>query len=140
MIVELKKTKITKSIVEQSLSADYGILYKDYTVLGWCVLKLGKKSYRKSLVYNNSLNTILAFNYIEKASDIEIKNHIRQKSDNNGGWLYLDENKINIYYRDLNNIISYGQTESMSIEDMEKFFEKLRDFCQLINEKGQIYL
>lgn len=139
MEVELKKTKITKSIVEQSLSGSYNLMHQNhnYDILGWCLIK----KIRKVLLYNRLTNQILTLPYVKFfGDDIKIEEKGEQRSDGNGGWIYPNIKKIRIYFCDLSACTYISQDENQTFEDMENIFTKVKDFYKQVNQKGQIYL
>lgn len=144
MEVILKKTKITKSIVEQSLSGSLSLTYEkleNHDILGWCIVKKGKYAYRLVLIYNNKTNQLFKLNYTAGTGDrILMTEESVQRSDNKGGYIFPVVKKIKILYPDLNNSSIIEQREDETYEDMEEKLKSIRDFYKIVNEKGQIYL
>jgi len=139
MEVELKKTKITKSIVDQSLSGGYNLIYHNlhFDILGWCLIK----NIRKVLLYNRLTNQIFTLPYAKFfGDDIRIEDAQEQRSDGKGGWVFPTIKKVKIYCCDLHNTITFSQDVSQTFEDMENIFTKVKDFYKQVNQKGQIYL
>lgn len=70
MEVVLKKSKITNSIIKQTLSATEDVLKSaDYKVLGWCNYVVGKNRYKYILLYNqktSDLKKYLTFGSLKK--------------------------------------------------------------------------
>ena len=144
MEVVLKKTKITKSIVEQSLSGNYSLMYEkldNYTILGWCSHKTGKYTIRRVLLYNKLNNFIIKLPY-SSPEKITIKEEIVQRDDKNckGGYVFPVVKIIIVQYPDLNNSLRLEQREDETYEDMEEKLKNIKDFYRIVNEKGQIYL
>lgn len=141
MEVELKKTKITKSIVEQSLSGNYSILYNwtNYDILGWCSTKSGKYTVRKVLLYDRIRNSVVKWQYTSPSKITMIEESV-QRDDKNGGYIFPVLKKIKIPYEDLNNTLTLEQAEDETYEDMEQKLKKIKEFYNIVNQKGQIYL
>jgi hypothetical protein len=70
MEVVLRKSKITNSIIKQTVKASEEVLKSsDYEVLGWCNYLLGKHLYKYILLYNQKtkdLKKYLFFGKLEK--------------------------------------------------------------------------
>lgn len=139
MIVELKKTKITKSIVMQSLRAKDERYYShfNYNVLGWCLIS-GKRPERLILLYDRIKNNILTLPYINKLSEGEITSRGEQRGDGKGGYIVPTVYRLNIYLPDLhkNKCILWSDDEKEVITKKDEFHKFLRE----VEIKGQIYL
>ena len=144
MIVELKKTKITKSIVDQSLSGRYSLFYNyqnSCDILGWCMIKSKKGYIRYNLLYHRNDKQILKLPYIvNEKKDIELYKEGVQRGSNEGGWVFPIVYKLKVRWTDFNNSqVILEQTEETD-EKMEKLFQEVKDFAHVVNQKGQIYL
>ncbi len=140
MIVELRRTKITKSIVNQTLLGDNS-LYTDwsafYDILGWCLMS-GKRDERWILLYHRTRNTLLRLPYIKKLVDDEITSRGEQTSDGNGGYTYPTIYRLHIYQIDRGSKACIAWTGEES--KISKSKEKLREFIEIVNQKGQIFI
>lgn len=141
MIVELKKTKITKSIVQQSLMGSYSLFYnwEGYDILGWCMIK-SKHNIRWTLLYKRISNQIIIFPYISNHKYLEIIEKSVQKSDPEGGYSFPLMLSIKVYCNDLNRTINILEQTTETKEEMEQMFEKCKQFLIIVDQKGQIYL
>lgn len=137
MDVILKKTKITKSIVSQSLRGNNSLFIdkKNYEILGWCVHK-----YRYILLYSNETNQILKLPYIHNY-DYSITHKTEQTLKE--GLPYQDWYFPTFYYL----IIRFYEfnsehtiIRSLNESDVTNGVEKLKQFLDEVYQKGQIYL
>jgi len=140
MEVLLKKTKITKSVVNQTLLGDSS-LYTDwsefYDILGWCLIS-GKRDERWILLYHRTKNTLLRLPYIQKLSEGELVSRNEQQSDNKGGYIYPKVYRLYTYQIDRSRTacISWSEDESKILGEKEK----LHEFIKTVNQKGQIFI
>lgn len=142
MTVELKKTKITTSIVNQSLLGNYSLFYncEGYDMLGWCLIKAKKGYVRYNILYRRATNQIIKLPYILKDSHIELIKESVQRSDNNGGYIYPTVYKLKIHWYDFNNTQAIKEQFEETDEYMEELFKKVKGFRFITEQKGQIYL
>jgi hypothetical protein len=141
LIVELKKTKITKSIVDQSLRGNYSIYLdnKSYDILGWCLMT-GKSKLRYTLLYERASNQVIKLPHIVSEKDVELTHEGVQRGSNKGGWVFPVVYRIKVRWRDFNNTqYVYEQFEDSDEIALEKF-QKVKDFVHIVNQKSQIYL
>lgn len=141
MIVELKKTKITKSIVQQSLLGSYSLFYnwEGYDVLGWCLVKT-KHNIRWTLLYKRISNQIIILPYISNHKKLEIIEKTVQKQNPEGGYSFPLILFIKVYCNDLNSTITILEQTTETNEQMNEKFNKCKEFLTIVNQKGQIYL
>lgn len=143
MEVQLKKTKITKSIIKQSLPASLTVFrnLNSIEVLGWCLLD-GKKIV---LLYNTITNQVMTarytpffgskYQYLKKESV-----QVQRPNAETGGWDYPEVNVLYIEREDGERVLRLEQDENMSDEDMKKLLEQARDYAKKIAQAGQIYI
>ena len=141
MEVHLKKTKITKSIIKQSLPASLTV-FRDLNsthVLGWCLLE-GK---RIVLLYNVITNQVMTARYTpffgSKYQFLK-KENVQRSNTETGGWDYPEINVLYIEGEDGERVLRLEQNENMSDADMEKLLEQARDYAKKISQGGQIYI
>lgn len=139
-IVELKKVKITKSIIDQSLLLNWQVMsnWNNYDILGFCVIK----NTRIVLLYNRVNQVINKCRFVDiyKKDCITIEDTQQQFDDKNGGYIFRTGKKICINFTDLNNSITLYQSENETLEDITKEFEKIKEFHKIVNQNGQIYI
>ena len=142
MIVELKKTKITNSIVNQSLSASCRLYYdwENYNILGWCLIKSGKQLIRFVLLQNIKTGQILKLVYFSTVEDIKLKKENVQRGSNEEGFTFLSVYQISIYFYDVSRTIPILRQSEQTDKEMEDIVEKIKEFYNIVREKGQIYL
>lgn len=136
MIVELKKTKLTKSIVDQSLRGSESLMWdrNDYSILGWVMIK----GMRLVLLYNHVTHQIVKLNWISDA---------RFRSINYNQFL-IDENnlkfqpmyEIYMYFSDLHGGYTIKQPEGVTEEQFKVIHQKMCEFIEIEKELEQIYL
>lgn len=139
MEVILKKTKITKSIVNQALRGSNSLYLNhfNYDILGWCLLN-GKRDVRWVLIYNRLNNTLIRVPYVERLKDDEITSKNVQTTDRNGGYTYPLTYFLSVYFKDESRIVAI-----FSDEDKNKVVEeqnKLIEFTNEVRIKGQIFI
>jgi hypothetical protein len=141
MEVQLKKTKITKSIIKQSLPAALTVFrnLNHIDVLGWCLLD-GKKIV---LLYNRTTNQVMTARYTpffgSKYQFLK-KENVQRSNTETGGWDYPEVNVLYIEGEDGERVLRLEQNENMSDADMEKLLEQARDYAKKISQGGQIYI
>lgn len=124
-IVELKKLKITKSILSQSLYASIvNMLNTD--VLGWIMFKSGKYWRKLIVFYHKDKKTILL-------KDYPTKMEVVPSSDGKGGVIYSV-----VYKYDRGSSI-YRETDDGTKEEADKLLDKLLKMKETVDNKGQIY-
>jgi hypothetical protein len=136
MDVLLKKTKITKSILDQSLSGNSSLYlgHPNYEVLGWCSVLKGKYRYNYILLYNKAGNTIVKLNYPNSKNIYEEDKGEQTRKD---GSPYDDWYFPTYYYLKLADI-QIIRTLDKSVRDEVKI--KLQKFLREVEQKGQIYI
>ena len=144
MIIELKKTKITKSIVDQSLHGKSNLFYKwenNYDILGWCMIKVKRGYIRYNLLYHRVDNQIIKLPYIiSETRDIELYKESVQRPLKDGGYEYPYVYKLKLRWVDFNNSQIILEQTTETDEKMQELFQKVKDFKHIIEQKGQIYL
>lgn len=143
MEVILKKTKITKSIIDQSLRGSYGLHYswEGYDILGWVGIKRAKEYYRWTLLYKRNTQQIIKIPYIDSKTRVESFREGTQLSDGNKGWIYPSIKKIRISYPDkFSSWVNQQDYPVETNEEMDEKFENLKKHILEVNQKGQIYI
>lgn len=143
MIVELKRTKVTKSIVDQSLMGRYRLFYDwetFYDVLGWCMIKSGKSYLRYVLLYYRIDNRIIKLPFILLDKDIELYKEGVQRGDGKNGYTFPIVYKLKVRWANFNNSQLLVEQTDETDEQMEALFLKVKQFKKLVEQKGQIYL
>ncbi len=141
MEVHLKKTKITKSIIKQSLPASLTVFrnLNSIHVLGWCLLD-GKKIV---LLYNVITNQVMTARYTpffgSKYQFLK-KESVQRPNSEIGGWDFPEVNVLYIEDEEGNQVLRWEQSENMSDEDMKKILEQAKDYAKKIAQAGQIYI
>jgi hypothetical protein len=141
MEVQLRKTKITKSIIKQSLPASLTVFrnLNSIDVLGWCLLD-GKKIV---LLYNTITNQVMTARYTpffgSKYQYLK-KESVQRPNTEAGGWDYPEVYVLYIDGEDGERVLRLEQNENMSDGDMEKILEEARDYARKIAQAGQIYI
>lgn len=135
MEVLLKKTKITKSILEQSLfgHASLYIGHPNYDTLGWCRVKVGRNMRDYILIYCRATQVILKLN---KYSTYSINEVI-------GSQQMAREGTVNDWYFPLVYILKLDNTIIFRTLEEKVFNEskvKLQKFLREVEQKGQIYI
>lgn len=139
MNIELKKYKITSSIINQTLIGNYRLYYKnsDYDILGWCLFK----KLRYAILYNRKSTQLLKLPYINNCVDLTFKKEGVQLSNNNGGYRFPYLYRLKAYATDFKNSFPiYSQTEEESDEYAESIFNDVKSFVLKVNQIGQFYL
>lgn len=141
MEVQLKKTKITKSIIKQSLPAPLTVFrnLNFMDVLGWCFLD-GKKIV---LLYNSATNQVMTARYTpffgNKYQYLK-KESVQRPNSEIGGWDYPEVLVLYIEGEDGERVLRLEQEENMSDSDMEMILAQARDYAKKIAIAGQIYI
>lgn len=135
MEVLLKKTKITKSILEQSLSGNSSLYlgHPNYEVLGWCSIIKGKFRHNYILLYDKIDNTIVKLNYPNSKKIYEEEK--AEQTAKNG--TYQDWYFPTYYYLKLSDT-TIVRTLDKNTRDESKL--KLQKFLREVEQKGQIYI
>ena len=136
MEVILKKTKITKSILEQSLSGNNNLYlgHPNYEVLGWCSIIKGKFRYDYILLYKKTDNTIVKINYPNSKIIYEEEKDEQTLKE---GSSYQDWYFPTYYYLKLSDT-TIVRTLDRNTRDESKL--KLQKFLREVEQKGQIYV
>lgn len=140
MVIELKKGKITMSIMKQILNGHYSLYYKheDYDILGWCVVK----NLRYYVLQNKETKQLLKLPYvlnIEK--DLTFKKEVKQISNNNREYRWPELYTIKLYAYDFRNTMPiYCQDETETDEQAEMIFNLVKKFLTHAEQIGQFYL
>ena len=141
MEVLLKRTKITKSIINQSLPAPTDAFLRTdfhYDVLGWCMYN-GKKIV---LLYERTTCQVRTYfhtpSFGKKWQFLERANV--QRSDSNGGWVFPEVYVLNILAEDGRTAYKHEQGETESDEKMKEMEEKAMKYALRVAQAGQIYI
>jgi hypothetical protein len=141
MEVLLKKTKITKSIINQSLPAPIDAFLRTdfhYDVLGWCMYN-DKKIV---LLYEKDTNQVRTYFYTpsfgKKYQFLERANV--QRPEINGGWVFPEVYVLNILAEDGRTAYKHEQKESETDEKMKELEEKAMKYAVRVAQAGQIYI
>lgn len=144
MIVELRKTKITKSIVDQSLLGHPSVYYNydKYDILGWCVVVKAKSKLRYILLYHREEKVIVKVRSIlSYIKDIELyQESVQRMSPDKIGYIYPTVYKIKVYWADFNNAQVIKEQNDESDEDMIELFNKIKQLVIKTEQLGQIYI
>jgi hypothetical protein len=150
MEVLLKKTKITKSIINQSLPAPIDAFLRTdfhYDVLGWCMYN-GKKIV---LLYEKATNQVRTYFYtpsfgkkyqfLERANvQRRDTNPFTRRPDINGGWVFPEVCILNILDEDGIPVYRHEQNEMETDEKMKELEEKAMKYAVRVAQAGQIYI
>ena len=136
MEVLLKRTKITKSILQQSLFGNSTLYlgHPNYEVLGWCSILKGKFRYNYILLYNKEKNTIVKLSYPDSKNIYEDE---KEEQTLKVGLPYRDWYFPTYYYLKLGDI-QIIRTLNKDFRDEGKI--KLQEFLKDVEQKGQIYI
>jgi len=136
MEVLLKKTKITKSILGQSLSGNNSLYlgHPNYEVLGWCSIIKGKFRHNYILLYDKIDNTIVKLNYPNSKIIYEEEKGEQTLKE---GLSYQDWYFPTYYYLKLSDT-TIVRTLDKDVRDEAKI--KLQKFLREVEQKGQIYI
>ena len=136
MEVYLKKTKITKSVLEQSLLGNSNLYlgHPNYEVLGWCSIIKSKFRYSYILLYNKTDSTIVKLIYPNSKNIYEEEKNEQTLKE---GLSYQDWYFPTYYYLKLSDV-QIIRTLDKNIRDEGKI--KLQKFLREVEQKGQIYI
>lgn len=143
MEVILKKTKITKSIIDQSLRGPYSLYFNwtGYDILGWVGIKRSKEYYRWTLFYKNDTNQIIKIPYIDNSNRIKYFEKGVQLPDAKMGYIYPQLKHIEVTYPDSFSGFIFKQDYPVETEEeMDLKFEAIKNHITEVNQKGQIYI
>lgn len=141
MEVLLKKTKITKSIIDQSLPAPIDAFLRTdfyYDVLGWCmyndkkIVLLYEKATNQVRTYFHTPSFGKKWQFLERAKV--------QRPDSNGGWVFSETYILNILAEDGRPAYRHEQKEMETDEKMEELEEKAMKYALRVAQAGQIYI
>ena len=135
MEVFLKKTKITKSIVDQSLVGKNELYlgHLSYDVLGWCSVIKGKFRHNYILLYDRRINVIEKLHYPNSKNIYEEeKAEQTAKNGTHNDWYFPTYNYLKL------SDITIMRTLDKDKRDEGKL--KLQQFLREVEQKGQIYL
>lgn len=139
MVIELKKCKITTSIMRQTLTGNYRLYYQneDYDIFGWCVFK----NLRYYVLQHKETKQLLKIPYILSIDrDLIIKKDTVQMSNDNGGYRYIDLHRIKVYAADFRHTTTiYSQGENETDEQVEMIFNLVKQFLTHAEQIGQFY-
>lgn len=135
MEVLLRKTKVTKGVVEQSLLGNNRLYlgHPNYEVLGWCSIIKIKFRYSYILLYCKIDNTIVKLNYPDSKNIQE--EHKNEQTLRNG--TYNDWYFPTYYYLKLSNKTIFRDLDRQLRDDSK---QKLQIFLREVEQKGQIYI
>jgi hypothetical protein len=139
MNLELKKYKITSSIINQTLLGSYKLFYNSqgYDILGWCLVK----KLRYYVLQNRETKQLLKLPYVENNRDLTFKKVGVQIPDEDGGYRFPYLYLLKAHAKDFRNtFLVYHQSETESDEYAEGVFNKTKDFIFKANQIGQFYL
>lgn len=136
MEVILKRTKITKSILEQSLLGNSSLYlgHQNYNVLGWCSVIKGKFRHNYILLYDKIYNTIVKLDYPNSKIIYEEE---KEEQTLKKGLPYQDWYFPTYYYLKLSDIIII---RTLDKDSRDKSKLQLQKFLREVEQKGQIYL
>lgn len=135
MEVLLKRTKITKGILQQSLLGNSTLYlgHLNYEVLGWCSILKGKFRYNYILLYDKVKNTIVKLSYPNSKNIYE-----EEKSEQTAKEGTYDDWYFPTYYYLKLADIQIVRTLDKNVRDEAKI--KLQEFLKDVEQKGQIYI
>lgn len=136
MEVILRKTKITKSIVDQSLPGNNRLYlgHPNYEVLGWCSMLKGKFRYNYILLYDKAGNSVLKLNYPNSKNIYEEDKGEQTRKE---GTFYDDYYYPTYYYLKLSDTLII---RTLDKEGRDKGKVELQKFLREVEQKGQIYI
>jgi len=142
MEVLLKKIKITKSVVAQSLLGNYSLYlgHPSYEVLGWCNFVSGKNSRRYILLYNKTTNTIIKLHSVEEG-DFEIvskSEQTRRPGSTYEDWYFPVFHSLVITLSVPRTQVTISKKEDLTLVESDR--DKLKAFLREVYRKGQIYI
>jgi hypothetical protein len=143
MEVLLKKVKITKSVIQQSLMGDRGLYlgHPNYEILGWCYFIHGKNSRRYILLYDKADNVIIKLHFITEG-DIEIfskTEQVRKPGSTYDDWIFPMFHSLKVL-PEVNRSNPITIKKSEDIEEVKEAEKKLKAFLREVYQKGQIYI
>ncbi len=126
MEVEIKKVKLTKSIIDQSLYISYSELisnFDNYDILGYVNIK----HIRTVLLYDKVKNILKKMRFVDinRDNSICLNDEKQQFTNPDGGYIYRTGKQIYLYFSDLRFSNTLSQGENESVEDIEIEFEKI---------------
>lgn len=140
MEVILKKTKITKSIINQSLPAPIDAFLRTdfhYDVLGWCMYN-DKKIV---LLYEKATNQVRTYFYTPSfGKKYQFLERARVQRPEGGGWVFPEVYILNILAEGERIAYRHEQKESETDEKMKEMEEKAMKYAVRVAQAGQIYI
>ena len=136
MEVQLKRTKITKSILDQSL-VGHNRLYlgnPNYDILGWCSVLKGKFRHNYILLYCKLDSTLKKLHYPNTRNITEKEQDEQTRRE---GTPYDDWYFPTYYYLSLSDMVI---VKTRNKEERDSAKEQLQKFLREVEQKGQIYL
>jgi len=142
MEVLLKKAKITKSIIAQSLIGGYSLYLgnPNYEILGWCNFIDGKNSRRYILLYHKSDNTIVKLHAVREG-EYEIfskEEQTRRPGSTYDDWYFPMFHSLIVTLAIPRSTVTIVKREDLDFVKAEQ--EKLKIFLREVYQKGQIYI
>ena len=143
MEVLLKKAKITKSVIAQSLLGGYSLYlgHPNYEVLGWCNFIDGKNSRRYILLYNKAESAIVKLHAVREGEyEIVSKSEQTRKPGvpyEDWYWPMFHSLIVTLAVPRTDVTISKKQEDLASVEADR---DKLKVFLRKVYQKGQIYI
>jgi hypothetical protein len=135
MEVVLKRTKITKSIIEQSLHGNNSLYlgHPNYDVLGWCRVIKGKFRHNYILLYRKVDSTIVKLYYPNSKNIYE-----KEKEEQTARAGTFDDWYFPTFY-----YLEFGEQviiKTLDKEVRDKGKLELQQFLREVEQKGQIYI
>lgn len=131
MEVILKKTKITSSIIKQTVKAsEKTLMNSDYEVLGWCNYFSGKYRYKYILLYNSKTSDLKVYLFFGRLENEYINDY--------KGRDYYSPEKFNLKVITPNFVETVYTFEKEY--DRDSLAKTLEEIKKLAEQKGQIYL
>lgn len=142
MEVLLKKMKVTKSVIAQSLVGGSYLYvgHPNYEILGWCYFISGKNSRRYILLYCKTDNTIVKLHFVRK-DEFEIvskEEQTRRPGSTFDDWYWPMFHSLNMNLESPRRTVTLFKKEDLASVEENK--EKLKLFLEEVYSKGQIYI
>jgi len=142
MEVLLKKAKITKSVIAQSLLGGYSLYlgHPNYEVLGWCNFIDGKNSRRYILLYNKAESAIVKLHAVREG-DFEIiskTEQTRRPGSTYDDWYFPMFHTLIVILTINRTNVTICKKEDLASVEADR--DKLKAFLREVYQKGQIYI